>query len=633
MDTVTTIGCNLYLDDTASNWTAAGFIPAFITKFVASWNALLINIDPDSNATISMGTFLKATADSGNNRIIIEPLDVEVNNTFYSQWGTATVELLTANWPVQVGGTDAGQSQADQILEVKKNTSITNWASVASGATGSDANVTTIELEDVGSRIDRYIDGSTFHVYGHNTIPDGNYTVIESNNNPDLISIVGSYESWYAATGESVLDNSDFSDLTGGTDSSSGNFSGWLGEGTHNSNSKFTLTGGDCLLSDDGTNDYCMIRNTQSLESVDSNKQRVYSYHIRIVANDVGGASAADARLRLGYKYSSGGWNSQDRFGNFSDMDGGLVEFREVGTYTGLMRALSSSSDGGNKFAVSRKNISGATNIQFDSLIITPLAGVVELGVNTPPFNIESLPLDNDSLRVPSTELTSIFDGEKTDLISFSADNNSLHLITDIDNRTTGNTSVSLLESGLSHDGKGSFIKHNKEFRLGLGPGTNSTPLWGANIRRNQLEKNLDGFHVEPQEISSTNEELSGYNYEKVITPYLPPADEMGKRWYQSQLIDMKQGITADASVTSTETGSDNFENPAYQTKLQTNNLGAVNLDSVTGGSDADKDNQVKDLFDVGTSSAHENRVTAALNNVVAGNTTSDLDTCVKPFT
>ena len=626
--TVTTIGCNLYLDDTASNWTAAGFIPAFITKFVASWNAMQVNIDPFSGSTIGMSTFLKAVADVDNKRIILQPQQIEVDNHNYNHWGKNTLMFTTGNWPIKVGGTDL-KSYPDQIVQVKKNTLISNWGSVASGATGSDANVTTIELEGNGGDITKYIDGSTIKIYEHPTIPTGNYTVIEKDNSSKLITIHGSYDSEYIGNAPSILENSDFSDESEGTDTTVNiSLAGWRGEGIHNANSKFVMASNACTLTDDGTNTYCMLENTSSaLNEDDSGKQRTYQYQIRIVANDVGGASAADARLQLGYHWRTY-WGGSDRFSTYSHVDGGgTVEFREVGTYTGFFKIPDGAASGGDDFTVSRKDISGATNIKFDNLVVRPVSGFVELGVNTPPFENSEETILNPPLTLPSTELTTLFDGIKTDIVSFSANESSIFRVGDIDNKFDASNSVSLVEEGISHEGNGDFINHNKEFRLGLGASKSSTPLWGGYINRGQLEKELDDFYVTPQEVTTTTEELSGFNFKDVVTPYLPPADEMGKRWYQSQLIDMYQGITADASVSDNTTSADNFENPAYQTKLQANNLGAVNIDCVTA------DSHVLDLFDVGTSSANENRVTAALNNVVAGNGTSDLDTCVKPFT
>jgi len=60
------------------------------------------------------------------------------------------------------------------------------------------------------------------------------------------------YDKVDTSLGSELLTNGDFSDTTS-TDSSSSALAGWTNEYTHNSNSKFTISGGACTLISDGT--------------------------------------------------------------------------------------------------------------------------------------------------------------------------------------------------------------------------------------------------------------------------------------------------------------------------------------------------------------------------------------------
>ena len=116
-------------------------------------------------------------------------------------------------------------------------------------------------------------------------------------------------------------------------------------------------------------------------------------------------------------------------------------------------------------------------------------------------------------------------------------------------------------------------IKYNKEARIGLGKDSGNEPLWAGRIRRSQLDRNIEDIVVEPQELSPLQDTLAGLNFENVQIPYLPPQDEMGKRWYASQLIDTYWCDYNDADGTVPNT---DYVKPSYQGRLYANNLGNV---------------------------------------------------------
>lgn len=231
---------------------------------------------------------------------------------------------------------------------------------------------------------------------------------------------------------------------------------------------------------------------------------------------------------------------------------------------------------------------------------------------------------EGKGISLQATDIGITYDGETSNLISFDSKSNSMHIIEDIDNVEDSTNNPIVLKEGITHSGSASIVPYNKEARIGYGSLRGAKPNWVGKINRKQLDRDLNDIFIENQELAAPNEELAGYNYDKLIVPYLPPRDEMGKRWYQSQVIDMKYGGDNGSAQ-----ASGVYDYPAYQCVLRTGfNLGDVHLPESHGGGAY---NEVADmaLFDYnktgGTPSDsadnNKNVVTMALNNHSTGNT------------
>jgi len=606
---VTAMVLNMYIEDTGSNY-GANFTTNVINKFVSSWNALQYKINPnDATDVRTMSGIILATADvSGSNRrVILTPqTGVEVNNVIYNQYGNSFRNPSTGD---NAGGDGFGP-QIDQIKEVKNDKRQATWSS------GTSDGFTAFELEGTNSAAGLIYTGTAARIRNHSTIPDGYYLL--TGNSGDIYDIRGDYASdgttYSTVAASNLIRNGDFSEVAE-TDSSQGDgLEGWDSWNNHHTtNNHFKIQTGDnpnqCRMYDNGTNALCAIAQTGVLE-----KDVMYKYTIKI---DDWTDSDAGNTAELWFVTTD---NAEITVNDTPVMgeDGNLVKFNSTGDKVGFFKAT------GTNFVITRKDRSSGSDTitaDFSGVSITR-AGTLEIAEHAPPFSI-STGVEGTGLEVKASDLSLIYDGHKTDLITFDKNTNSIHKLDDIDNDIDFNNGVGLVKSGLSHDNTSSFIRHNKEVRLGLGPGKASIPYWCGSIERKQLENDHNGFFVEPQELVKPAEELTGYNFDKFIVPYLPPADEMGKRWYQSQLIDMKNVSQGTGTTTGTDDGNDI---PAYQCALEENNLGAVNFGSVNN------DTLLKACFDVGASSSAANQVTAALNNVAAGGT-SAATSLVRPFT
>ena len=215
-------------------------------------------------------------------------------------------------------------------------------------------------------------------------------------------------------------------------------------------------------------------------------------------------------------------------------------------------------------------------------------------------------------MRVIGKDIASLYDGDSENLIIFDDVNNSLEIITDVNLSSTSGNTPELLSDRINHDNFASFLSTSREIRVGFGSAKGNTPKWIGKIKRSQLDRNLDGFYVANQELKKPSGALSGYNFDKVIVPYLPPADEMGKRWYQSQLLDMKQGSTIGGGGSGTSAGGTDLHlKPAYQCTLQTSNLGHVEFDKSGGGHAVDSAAKFLGCFDYGIATADPKDSTA----------------------
>lgn len=276
-------------------------------------------------------------------------------------------------------------------------------------------------------------------------------------------------------------------------------------------------------------------------------------------------------------------------------------------------------------YTITNMSTSGTNRIELYNLpsndgVLDTISGPINNGVwdtnGNPPFDLEIE--EGKGLQLEATDIGIMYDGDTSNLLAFDSNSNSLHAIEDIDNVEDSTNSPRILREGVTHNGSASIVPYNKEARVGYGHLRGSSPNWVGKIQRKQLDKDLNDLYVENQELASPNEELAGFNYDKLIVPYLPPRDEMGKRWYQSQVIDMKYGgDNANAAA------SNEYEYPAYQSVLRDGiNLGDVDLPSPQDGG-AYEALEDKALFDYNdgtatpsaTAQADKNVVTMALNN------------------
>lgn len=276
-------------------------------------------------------------------------------------------------------------------------------------------------------------------------------------------------------------------------------------------------------------------------------------------------------------------------------------------------------------YTITNKTTSGGNKIELYKLpseqgVLDTISAPINNGIwdtnGQAPFELEIE--EGKGLRLEATDIGIMYDGETSNLIAFDSKSNSLHVIEDIDNIEDSTNSPKLLREGITHSNSASIVPYNKESRIGYGPLRGSSPNWVGKIQRKQLDKDLNDIYVENQELAAPNEELAGFNYDDLIVPYLPPRDEMGKRWYQSQVIDMKyggDGANANASGV--------YDYPAYQCVLRAGfNLGDVDLPDAQDAAayDAVADKALFDYNDgsataSATAQADKNVVTMALNN------------------
>ena len=580
-----------------SHWSVANFRKDVVEKFVTNWNAAQVQIT--STTLKTLGDVIKATSDTSgsNRRVILTPQVFEADNITYHQYGDSVNIPILATDPVGSWG-----EQKDQIVEVKNETQEENWSSP-----GSDAGYTTFKSEgDHTGGI--FAPLYTLKIEGLPTIEDGFYSAvdIDTSNFYFEFEMTTSSDDLYGADAadESVLVNGDFESAS--NTSSVDGIEGWTSVGTHNEPAlKWVIgvAGGSntVTLTDNNSFTNTGIVNENVLEI-----GKYYKYSINITSWTATGGE-------LIFSTPSDIQNSIQFATPVENDAGDEIKFTSAGVKTGIFKATSTN------FCMSRKDTESTYSVEFKDLYITPANGTVYIATNTPPFDV-SLGAEGKGLVVEASDITTIYDGEKTDLIAFDKLNNNINVVQDIDNEADSLNSVETVKSGITHDNTSQFVKFNKEFRLGLGSGSASKPLWGGFIDRNQLDRNLDGFYVENQELTPSYDDLAGYNFDKFIVPYLPPADEMGKRWYQSQLIDMSIDMTnAGGSITESANSS---EIPAYQCTLGTNNLGNVTLASV------DTDAKLLNCFDCGGGSS-DNYITGALNNAANGTN----DKYAKPFT
>ena len=252
-----------------------------------------------------------------------------------------------------------------------------------------------------------------------------------------------------------------------------------------------------------------------------------------------------------------------------------------------------------------RVSSGAAPGTAFDLEVTTTVAGTAQGLFAKTPFGVplgDLITTEGNGTVVKATDIGVVSKNLSSDLVLFDAKTNKIGYIEDINNSNDNFNSIIETDNSLSHDGSATFVNFNQEMRIGLGSGKNSKSLWAGKIdNRSQLGNSVEGFHVVGQEADTIRSDLSGFNFAKVLVPYLPPADEMGKRWYQSQVIDMKQGAG--------QAGATTFERPAYQAELQTSNLGNVVFLGTEANVSAFKTN-----FDK-THGTELNRFTLALNN------------------
>lgn len=569
-----------------------------VTAFANAWNA---------NASVN--NIMKATIDTSgsNRRVILTPLVWEdiVNHKTYNQYGDSVMIPMNADRPASY---EVDGSPPDQILEVYKDTKHGNV-----GSPGSDAGFTTIRVMGLNNPFDAAVNYCV-KISNSTVLENKLYTTHSLDHSNDLVTLhtTATSDDLYGANAAqaSVITNGDFSEpatLTLNSNSSDFNTTVfWEEWDTHSATVNWQFTGSDNKMqANNGAGNISTIAQQNILE-----KDRFYKYSIT-VSDYVSGEIEFHTT-----DFTSCATSSPAQRLNRSSHAYEDTKFGSNGTHTGIFKAT------GKNFAIVHR--ANTTNLKFTNIYITPANATYELAHWSIPFDI-SIGVEGNGVNIEASDISTIIDKKETDLIAFDKESNSISVIQNVDGDNADFTTPTRIKEGINHNDDSQFLKINKEVRLGLGPDRTDKPLWVGKINRGQLDKTLNGYYVENQELNPANDDLAGYNFDKVIVPYLPPADEMGKRWYQSQLIDMALNITDGGGGTPASLGSA-AEYPAYQCTLATNNLGNVVLND--GTNPVTNNTELKACFDCGAGSAH-NWITAALNNAPTGTTA----TYARPFT